>query len=911
MLDIIFNSDKLRILYWNADGIRTKQHELNDLAVGELNVDIIALCETRLADRSRINIPGFTCYRADKRGNGSGQGVAILVRVDIAHFITPALATQNLEAIGVSLNLPNGEVMVCSVYQSPNLPLLTSDLDLLVATGNRLLIVGDFNAKHPYWSPGPTNPHGKKLLEYVVNNDIIIHAPSEPTLVHYRTGLSPSTPDLLLAKNVHSINDISTAHALSSNHLPVLVEINIKMVREPIKKHNFAKADWNRYRDVLNDKIFLTNNVFKEECEIDSAITDFQDQIIFARDSSIPVTTLKPWNTTIPRCIKRKIKTKNQLRRYANKETDVLTRQIFVHEAKSLQSKINVALKSHHDNLWNLKLQKVDNPRNDIWRLAKSFKTTTFSIPALKSKNGSLTTNQNDQCELLADTFLNNTLLTHDWSSEKQCLVGRSLSSLDYSLNEQSLHKLVHPVEVKKCIQNLKTRKAPGSDNISNILLRNLPQKGVVLLTKLFNACLLLSYFPLPWKTAKVIAIRKPGKDPTDPVGYRPISLLPCIGKLFEKIIYVRLSRATSDLLIDEQFGFRQAHSTVQQLARVAESVSHGLNKKESTGMFLLDIEKAFDTVWHQGLLHKLISLNIAFPLIKLIRSYLYNRSFQVHINNYSSSSKPVLAGVPQGSILGPHLFLIFINDIPIQPRTSLACFADDTASFTSSKDIDLVIDRLQLSVELLSSYFLDWKLEINASKTTAIMFTRNRTSPVRNLIIKGFKIPWSNSVKYLGVSLDRRLNWTENCIKVRTKGLKALNTLSPILNRNSCLSSTTKLRIYRTLVRPCLTYACPVWSSTCKTNIKNLQVIQNKAVKYSFNTPFRTNLHELHLKIGLPTLESYIFKLSKRLFLNSNPFSKNKLIRNICKTRKKDLPYYDKYCRYKLPHHWFLECNE
>lgn len=296
---------------------------------------------------------------------------------------------------------------------------------------------------------------------------------------------------------------------------------------------------------------------------------------------------------------------------------------------------------------------------------------------------------------------------------------------------------------------------------------------------------------------------------------------------------------------------------------------------------------------------------------MKLIQSYLTNRSFQVHINNCLSSLKSVPAGVPQGSILGPYLFLIFLNDIPKQTRTSIACFADDTASFTSSQDIDLIIGRLQLSIELLLSYFLKWKLKINTTKTEAILFTRHRFLPTRTLHIDGFNIPWSHSVKYLGLVLDKKLNWSENTDKLRIKGTKALNSLSLVLNRRSCLSSKTKLNIYSTLVRPCLTYACPVWSSTCPTNLNKLQVVQNKALKYSYNTPLYTNLTKLHLDIDLPSIYSYIYKVSKKFYLYSIPKNKNILVQNICKSRKTDLTYIDKYNRYKLPHHLFLDFDE
>lgn len=323
--------------------------------------------------------------------------------------------------------------------------------------------------------------------------------------------------------------------------------------------------------------------------------------------------------------------------------------------------------------------------------------------------------------------------------------------------------------------------------------------------------------------------------------------------------------------------------------------------------MFLLDIEKAFDTVWHNGLLHKLIKSDISISLVKLIQSYLKNRKFSVHVGDSAKSApRSVPAGVPQGSILGPYLFLLYVNEMPVQTRTSLACFADDTASYTSSEEMDLIVDRLQLSLDRLHEYFTKWKLKLNEAKTEAIMFSRQRQEPKKVLKIAGHSIPWTGAVRYLGVTLDKKVKWTKHVSVIRAKGLTALNSLSPILNRRSRLSPSTKLRIYTTLVRPCMTYAAPVWGSTCSTNFLTLQVIQNKAVKICHNTPLLTNLHKLHKQINLPELITFVLKLTRK-FYSKNKSHTNCLVSSIGQSNYTDLPYIDTYGAYRLPHHYLL----
>lgn len=893
------------MMHWNADGVGGKQLELSKL-VCDLLVDVIAISETRLTHNIKLRIPGFSCYRCDKHLNGKGQGVAILVKDDIEHTLVHTPGTNYLESIGVKIKVNNCHYSIYSVYQSPNLPFVTGDIDLLLKTDKSVILMGDFNAKHDHWYPGLRNTNGNLLFNHLLCHDYSIHAPDSPTLVHYRDDLIPSIPDLILANNIHTINDVRVVTALSSNHLPVLFQITGKVDRLSLKRLNYARADWNGYRKLLNESINLSSSILKSPHEIDMAIANLSTSIISARDHSVPLISIKPTTCTIPRKIKRLINVKNKLRRTLTNEVKPDCRKNIRSKINFLGKQINLGLKQHQDSIWNEKLSKVDNPSSDLWRIAKSVRSDTpTSIPPLSRPDGTFTQSRQDQCEELATAFHNNMCLTTAWDSgETDIEVNMSIECLR-NMEEGSQFSLVHTGEIRRLIKRLKIRKAPGHDQITNLRIRNLPQKALVLMTKIYNACLALAYFPSIWKLAKVIAIKKPGKNSSIPTSYRPISLLPSLAKLFEKVVCRRLQRVTNDILINQQFGFRHGHSTIQQLARVAENIAQNLNLGISTGMFLLDIEKAFDTVWHNGLIHKLMKYNVPISLVKIIQSYLLNRSFTVHIDKASSEARHIPAGIPQGSILGPYLFLIYLNDIPTQTRTDLACFADDTACFTSSADLDLIIDRLQLAIEKLFEYFNKWKLKLNSSKTEAILFTRKRTQPLRTLKINGHSIAWSKSVKYLGLIMDHKLNWNEHVSYLRLKGMKAFNALSTILNRKSNLSSQTKLLLYTSLIRPCLTYGCPVWSNTSKSNHLKLQVLQNRALKIAFNTPFKTNLTKLQDKIKLPSLLNFIIKMCKKFYLFTNPIHSNVLISNIGKSR----PIPNNRYRYttRLPHHYVL----
>lgn len=904
-------SNELRILSWNADGLRTKINELLDLvAFGELSIDLIAICETRLTDNITLSTPGYACYRQDKK-DGVGQGVALLVKSDIGHTRISVPKTKNLEAIGIQVSISGKTYKIYSVYQSPNLPFDTDDLGVLFKTGRHVLVMGDLNAKNTDWNCPATNARGRSLVAHMLKNDYIIHAPTTPTLVHYHSNHTPSTPDLALSQNIKDISKLRTIPSLSSNHLPFTFTITGSFRRKTLKFFRYSDADWVNFRAMIDKDIHLSTETYRSSAEIDLAIDHFTKTLVSARSKSVPQGTMSSKPPPLPRKLRRLIKLKNRIRRIEQHDSCALTRRWAKSSVNHLQHEIQHGIKDHNSKTWEKKLAKVDHPSSDLWRLAKSLRCKPTIIPPLKlsANDITLTTSVGEQCEVLADAFQENMRLTLNWqcSDDLQKEVDSSLKTID-RFNEIPSFRPIRPKEIWKCLRNLKRRKATGEDSLHNAMLKNLSQKAVVFLTKVFNGCLSISYFPSLWKTAKVVALLKTGKDDTLGTSYRPISLLSSLSKILESLVYARLLAATSHALKNEQFGFRRHHSTTQQLARVAEHVTYRLNLGESTGMFLLDLEKAFDTVWHDGLLHKLVTLKVPLALVKLIKDYLNERRFFVSISEeYRSLSRLIPAGVPQGSILGPYLFLLYLNDVPIQTRTSLACFADDTASFTSSNDTDLIIDRLQLSIQLLQSYFTKWKLKLNDTKTEAIMFSKKRKVPSRSLQINDHKIPWANSVRYLGVHLDRRMNWSHHTTQLRLKGIKALGALGPILNKRSNLRSTTKLQIYSTLVRPCITYAAPVWSSTCKTNFYKLQVVQNRALRTSYNTPLYTNLQSLHEQIIYPTITDFIHGLTRKFYLHSVKQNPNSLVSSIGRTRKANLPFIDKYKTYRLPHHLIL----
>ncbi|GBO27381.1 RNA-directed DNA polymerase from mobile element jockey [Araneus ventricosus] len=374
-------------------------------------------------------------------------------------------------------------------------------------------------------------------------------------------------------------------------------------------------------------------------------------------------------------------------------------------------------------------------------------------------------------------------------------------------------------------------------------------------------------FFPTRSKTATVIPILKPGKDPTDPVSYRPISLLPSISKIAEHLILSRLNDhlEENNILIPEQFGFRKKLSTTHQLLRVTEFIQEGLNNKQKRGAVLLDIQKAFDRVWQDGLIHKLINYNTPHYLIKIFHSYLTNRNFAVKVNNELSQNKTINAGIAQGSKIGPVLFALFINDIPKQFNTILSIFADDTAILARNKNHNYVQIALNRHLKTLEDWFTKWKIQINADKTEAVMFSNAIIPPP--IKIYNQNIPWSQQCKYLGVILDKRLTWKPHCLHIKKKFRDISKKFYPLIARNSKMNRNNKLLIYTAYLRPVLSYACPVWGYAAKSVIKILETEQNLLIRKICNARWFMLNRDLYRSLNYPTFKTFIKKLSSNFY--------------------------------------------
>ena len=579
--------------------------------------------------------------------------------------------------------------------------------------------------------------------------------------------------------------------------------------------------------------------------------------------------TLPPKSSinTLPADLQTIIRENRKLRRDYTRQSNPATKlALNVHSTK-----MRLAIKKHREDTRAKKTQSLNTEDNSVWILQKRLRNPTHYIPPIHGRNG-LAYSDEEKANAFADT-LESVLTENIQEDEDENLTDRmenDIEELRATESPVTAEDFTTPEEVHKIIKHQKTRKAPGYDNINNKMLKELPKKLIVAITNLTNAIMKYDYFPNYWKKSIIIVIGKPGKDPTFPDNYRPISLLPTISKVVERVIKKRIVKFSEEnnIIPQFQFGFRSAHSAEQQAYKITEYITKGFSSKLITGACFLDIERAFDKLWHTGLIIKMIRLGFPTKIVKLVDSYITNRTFKVKIGNTTSLPKEIMAGVPQGSVLGPILYSIYISDIPVSNDVMTALYADDTAILTQSKRADIVTDRLQENLDKIHRWCNINKIKINSNKTQAIIFQKRRVIPENQLTLDDVQLQWCDEIKYLGLIMDKKLTWRRHIRNKVEKVNGVITNLIPIIGRRSKTSYSTKKLIIQSVIRPILNYGSTVWGYAAKTHINRIVSTENKTLRMSVNAPWYVRNVDIHRDIGWTPHSDFIVNKANKFYL-------------------------------------------
>jgi Reverse transcriptase (RNA-dependent DNA polymerase)/Endonuclease-reverse transcriptase len=903
------DQNKLIIVQFNCNSVKNKLKEF-ELFLNSHKVKIALLCETFLNPTDSFYIPNYSIYRNDRIEDSKG-GTAILVHASIKHELVNIPKTQCvLEATAIRIFYANETLTLISIYV-PNTTnkIHFNDLSLLFRIDNKILMAGDFNAKSKDWNCSTSNTRGNDLINFTSKNlnRLKIYFPDNHTFFPGCPRFSPSTIDLCITKNFHLSEKPISLSELSSDHNPVKINLsNIQVEKTESRFYDYKKANWGMFREFMDQNINHTVEI-STKTQIDTAINLLTNTTKNAMEFSIPKMRISDQETDLPQFILHKIKIKNRMRRaWQNDRTLTNVKR----EMYELIDEIKTDIAEHINVINERKLSRIMPKDDSLFECIKKYTKKKVKIPPLHMNN-TLIVDTKEKANCIAKTF-ESVHSKNDGLGDVNHNNFVENTNLNYLSQNSQVNidevKLTSPREVSEIIKNLKNGKAPGEDKITGRIIKNFSKKSVIFFTRIINTILLLSYFPDQWKTAMVIPLPKPGKPPDSPANLRPISLLSQLSKITEKIILARIRNHIdgNSLLQKEQFGFRKNHSTTHCLLRLTNLIQKKIKEKESTSMVLLDIEKAFDTVWLNGLIFKMIEYNFPAYIIKLVHSYITSRKFIVSLENILSDTYTCSAGVPQGSCLGPVLFILYISDLPRHPKTKISIFADDTAIFCSSVNIRQATRYMQEHLDKLHNYYEKWKIKINPTKTEAILFTKRRLmdsdSPLR-MKYNGTDIQVKESVKYLGIHFQQNFKFNSHVNQVKRKCGLAMKLLFNLIKKDSPLNSDNKLKIYKVFIRPILTYNIQVWNTVCKTQLNKIQVLQNKNLRMVFSVWHDPLTHktirnsDLHRKAkNIPTIEEFLKILLVKTF-EKMKFNENLLIKEMTEINftnlEKTSPFY------------------
>lgn len=438
------------------------------------------------------------------------------------------------------------------------------------------------------------------------------------------------------------------------------------------------------------------------------------------------------------------------------------------------------------------------------------------------------------------------------------------------------------PTEVSNIIRTLDSSKATGVDGFPVSALKQFSVMISQIICTCFNDCLTSGIYPDCLKKAIVYPVFK-GGDPKNPTNYRPISVLPAINKVFEKLLSARLSNFldSTALLNPRQFGFRQGSSTEVAVLELVDDIAHSVDQKLIAGVVFLDLSKAFDTIDHLLLLKKLDAYGIRGVANDLLRSYLSDRQQKVMISGVGSDFRSVKCGVPQGSNLGPLLFLIYINDIAkLRIKGHPRLFADDTAITYKANSITELYAEMSNDLQLVTAFLENNLLSLNLRKTKLMVFgaREDHSVPHPVLIVNGVTIEEVSSYKYLGIHIDNNLRWDYHIKQIVANCASLCGMLRKL---SKFVPQHVLLKVYFAFIHSRYQYGITTWGSTYNTHLKDIQVQQNRCMKAIFKLEFLypTNLlysnpeHTILPIQGLFTMRTCVimFKILNNLNLHHN----------------------------------------
>ena len=829
-----FSEKHLNILHLNIRSILSDS-KFEEFQLFLKSVDIrwhaICLSETWLTDEMipLRQLDGYTGYFNNRNGK-IGGGVAIYLNNQyIQHSSQIMLHDTSLETIFIRCQLSSSlEIIVGQTYKPPSMESarfieeFSKCLEKLDQMRKTTILCGDFNIDL------------FALLDDNQCQDFFNAMTSFGYLpmISKTTRFSDSKQSLIdniFCNNIEFVTKSGIIYDDTTDHYPVFVNCSLQLSpKMPTFHMIFDKSKYEELSCYLSEQLQTFTDITDPETACDTMINVFKEGINkFSKKvkHNRKSAALKPW---ISPAILASINRRHSLFIEKNKHPSKQNRDQYNNYRNVLNDTLRLAKKKYIQE--QLEINKTSSKK--LWQLLNGIvrgHPTNHQLPeTFLDTNG----DQISDKEEIADGF--NHFFISVGENLQQKIPKNNLDPLEYIELETDqvfdTMSYTNPTELREIVKNMKNVGA-GIDGINANLFKRTFPAIINEMVHLINICLQCGVFPDALKIAIVKPIYK-GGDKASFTNYRPISILPYISKILEKIIHLRIMTYVLDanILNNKQFGFQKNKSTYMPLLLLQENITKSMESGNIVCGIYLDLKKAFDTVDHSLLTGKLERYGFAGTSLNLIKSYLTNRHQCVDFNGTKSNLKPVRIGVPQGSILGPLLFLLYINDFPKASKNiTFLQYADDTAIFFESD----TAYKLQLLIESESLQICNWlmanKLTLNTQKTVFQVYKRSDIAPKLNIKLNNVEIHEMETVKYLGVYIDSGLKWSAHISHIAliiSRNIGIISRVKYFLNKQSLLL------LYNSLILPYINYCCLVWGFTYQTYVNKIEILQKRIVR-------------------------------------------------------------------------------
>jgi len=763
-----------------------------------------------------------------------GGGVFICVKKNLVIAEQPLLDVQ-AEILWIKLSLTNQTpIFICSFYRPPNSDLypieqlsvsLSKLINNLTVLPN-IVLMGDFNFPSITWYNGYGNIEATPTYGSVLNTKFLdlINDSSFEQFVQSPTRLN-NILDLVFCTHP-KIANLSTVTGISDHDAITFCFDMNRCPTSHVKYHKIPLYHKGNTELIKRDLAAFANTFLSSDPQsrpVEELWQEFKQAVQKAVSDHVPHKVKHSRNSLpwINRQIKKDMKVRKKLYNKAKRsklESDW-------NAYRSARNLVNYSLKEAHDNYYTrLFDNSFSGNRRQFWKYIRAKRQDKQDIPTLLV-DGQLISNSKEKANALNNHF--KSVFTKENLSILPTISDTTNSIPDMTTLTISQSGIQH------LLSTLDEQKACGPDLISPYILKHCANEIAPVLQVIFTQSLATSSLPTDWLSANICPVFKKGNR-NSASNYRPISLTSICAKTMEHIIYHSIMDHLNqnNILIENQHGFRSNHSCVTQLITLTEDISHALDHQKQIDVILLDFSKAFDSVPHQRLLTKLKHYGINNSILEWIEHWLTRRTQCVVLDGETSNPVQVLSGVPQGTVLGPLMFLLYINDITKDINSPLRMFADDCLLYriiNSTEDTT----RLQEDLNKLSEWANTWQLNFNVTKCAVVRCTRITSPIIHSYMLNDHILEVANQHSYLGIMLNKSLSWSPHISTVASKATKTLNFLKR--NLSNC-SKEVKASAYLTLVRPQLEYASAVWDPYYNSHIQQLEKVQRRAARWINN---------------------------------------------------------------------------